>query len=68
MHHSEHNGLTEEEHWIVEELVKYGTEDTNHLTNYCLNDNIIWVKRLASVLKNYSILVCLIMQKMQDGQ
>ena len=26
MHHSEHNGLTEEEHWIVEELVKYGTE------------------------------------------
>jgi hypothetical protein len=35
MHHSEHNGLTEEEHWIVEELVKYGTEDTNHLTNYC---------------------------------
>tara|TARA_Y100001936_G_scaffold228324_1_gene249359 strand:+ start:2010 stop:2390 length:381 start_codon:yes stop_codon:yes gene_type:complete len=35
MDHYEHHGLTEEEHWIVEELVKYGTEDTKHLTNYC---------------------------------
>ena len=35
MHHTEHDGLTEYEQWIVEELVKYGTEDTDHLTNYC---------------------------------
>ena len=35
MHHSEHDGLTNQEQWIVEELVKYGTEDTDHLTNYC---------------------------------
>ena len=35
MHHSEHDGLTNQEQWIVEELVKYGTEGTNHLTNYC---------------------------------
>ena len=35
MHHTEHDGLTEFEQWIVEELVKYGTEDTDHLTNYC---------------------------------
>ena len=37
MHHTEHDVLTEYEHWIVEELVKYGTEDTNHLTNYCFD-------------------------------
>ncbi len=35
MHHKEHDVLTEQEYWIVEELVKYGTEDTNHLTNFC---------------------------------
>ena len=35
MDHYEHHDLTEEERWIVEELVKYGTEDTKHLTNYC---------------------------------
>ena len=35
MHHSEHDFLTDREQWIVEELVKYGTEDTEHLTNYC---------------------------------
>lgn len=35
MHHDDHDDLTEQEHWIVEELVKYGTEGTNHLTNYC---------------------------------
>ena len=35
MHHTEHDGLTEYEQWIVEELVKYVTEGTNHLTNYC---------------------------------
>ncbi|MBC8252179.1 MAG: hypothetical protein H8E89_11420 [Candidatus Nitrosopelagicus sp.] len=37
MHHTEHDSLTEYEYWIVEELVKYGTEDTNHLTNYCFD-------------------------------
>ena len=35
MYHTEHGGLTEYEQSIVEELVKYGTEDTDHLTNYC---------------------------------
>ena len=35
MNHTEHDVLTEYEYWIVEELVKYGTEDTKHLTNFC---------------------------------
>ena len=35
MHHTEHDGLTDYEQWIVEELVKYGTEGTNHLTKEC---------------------------------
>ena len=35
MHHTEHDVLTDYEYWIVEELVKYGTEGTNHLTNFC---------------------------------
>ena len=35
MHHKEHDVLTGQEQWIVEELVKYVTEGTNHLTNYC---------------------------------
>ena len=35
MHHAEHDVLTEYEYWIVEELVKYSTESTNHLTNFC---------------------------------
>ena len=35
MHHKEHDVLTDQEQWIVEELVKYVTEGTNHLTNYC---------------------------------
>ena len=35
MHHTEHDVLTEYEYRVVEELVKYGTEGTNHLTNYC---------------------------------
>ena len=35
MHHTEHDVLTEYEYWIVEELVKYGTEGTTHLTNFC---------------------------------
>jgi len=35
MHHTEHDVLTEYEYWIVEELVKYGTEGTSHLTNFC---------------------------------
>ena len=35
MKHTEHDVLTEYEYWIVEELVKYGTEDTKHLTNFC---------------------------------
>ena len=35
MHHTEHDGLTEYEQWIVEELVKYCTEGTNHLTKEC---------------------------------
>ena len=35
MHHSEHDGLTDYEQWVVEELVKYGSEDTKHLTNFC---------------------------------
>ena len=35
MHHTEHDGLTEYEQWIVEELVKYGTEENNHLAKEC---------------------------------
>ena len=35
MHHKEHDVLTGQEQWIVEELLKYVTEGTNHLTNYC---------------------------------
>ena len=35
MNHTEHGVLTEQEYWIVEELVKYSTEDTKHLTNFC---------------------------------
>ena len=35
MHHTEHDVLTEYEYRVVEELVKYGTEGTNHLTNFC---------------------------------
>ena len=35
MNHTEHDVLTEQEYWIVEELVKYSTEDTKHLTNFC---------------------------------
>ena len=35
MNHREHEILTEQEYWIVEELVKYGTEGTKHLTNFC---------------------------------
>ena len=35
MYHTEHGGLTEYEQWVVEELVKYGTEGTNHLTKEC---------------------------------
>lgn len=35
MHHSEHDGLTEYEQWVVEELVKYGTEGTEHLAKEC---------------------------------
>ena len=35
MHHTEHDVLTEQEYWIVEELVKYSTEGTKHLTNFC---------------------------------
>ena len=35
MHHNEYDGLTDEEQWIVEELVKYGTEGTNHLAKEC---------------------------------
>ncbi len=35
MHHTEHDVLTEYEYGVVEELVKYGTEDTKHLTNFC---------------------------------
>jgi len=37
MHHTEHDVLTEYERRIVEELVEYGTEGTNHLTNYCFD-------------------------------
>ena len=35
MNQTDNDDLTEYEQWIVEELVKYGTEDTDHLTNYC---------------------------------
>jgi len=35
VHHTEHDVLTEYEYWIVEELVKYSTEGTKHLTNFC---------------------------------
>ncbi len=35
MNHREHEILTEQEYWIVEELVKHGTEGTKHLTNFC---------------------------------
>ena len=35
MHHSEHDVLTEYEYGVVEELVKYSTEGTKHLTNFC---------------------------------
>jgi hypothetical protein len=35
MNHREHEILTEQEYWIVEELVKYSTEGTKHLTNFC---------------------------------
>ncbi len=35
MNHKEHDVLTGQEQWIVEELLKYVTEGTNHLTNYC---------------------------------
>ena len=35
MHHPEHDILTDYEKWVVDELVKYSTEGTNHLTNFC---------------------------------
>jgi len=35
MHHAEHDGLTDYEKWVVDELIKYSTEDTNHYTERC---------------------------------
>jgi len=35
MHHNEHEGLTDYEKWIVDELIKYDMEDTTHFTESC---------------------------------
>ena len=40
MHHPEHDILTDYEKWVVDELVKYGTEGTNHLTNFCFQQQL----------------------------
>ena len=40
MHHPEHDILTDYEKWVVDELVKYSTEGTNHLTNFCFEQQL----------------------------
>ena len=40
MHHPEHDILTDYEKWVVDELVKYSTEGTNHLTNFCFQQQL----------------------------
>tara|TARA_Y100001936_G_C15576502_1_gene409838 strand:+ start:110 stop:472 length:363 start_codon:yes stop_codon:yes gene_type:complete len=49
MHHAEHNRLTNYEKWIVDELIKYGTEDTNHFTEHCF-EQTYYLGEQASML------------------
>ena len=48
MHHAEHDHLTNYEKWIVEELIRYSTEDTNHLTESCF-DQVYWLGEKSSI-------------------
>ncbi len=39
MRHKAHDELTDYEKWIVEELIKCGTENTEHLTDTCFEQS-----------------------------
>ena len=49
MHHAEHDILTNYEKWVVDELIKHGTEDTNHFTERCF-EQTYYLGEKASML------------------
>jgi len=41
MRHRAHDGLTDYEKWIVDELIKCSTEGTKHQTNFCFEQSYL---------------------------
>ena len=49
MHHAEHDHLTDYEKWVVDELIKFSTEGTRHLTDHCF-EQTYYLGEHASIL------------------